>query len=125
MRLASCIAAALLFCGGAPALATSTIGCTVADYPGMDLAMTVGHGVGAGIVQATISDGGEEISTVNSGGAAVAQAWIDEDTLKLDLVDANAARYLVRLDTRRRGNAYVGTLLYRGRTWRVRCEEAS
>lgn len=125
MRNARLVTAALLFVGGAPALATSTIACTVADYPGMDLVITVGHGTGASIVAATISDGGEEISTANSGGATIAQAWIDEDALKLDLVDANAARYLARLDARRRGNAYAGTLLYRGRTWRVLCEEAS
>jgi len=123
MRLASGIAILTVFCGGMPALATGTISCSVAGYPGMDLVMTFGHGLGAGIVQATISDGGEELGTAD-GSLAIAQAWIDTDELKLDLVDANAERYVARLDARSRGTAYVGTLIYRGRSRRVRCEEA-
>jgi len=124
MSLASRIAILSIVCGGTPALATGTIDCSVADYPGMDLVMTFGHGVGTGIVQAVISDGGEELSTAAAGGGVIAQAWIDSDELKLDLVDANAERYIARLDARRRGTAYVGTLIYRGRARRVRCEEA-
>ena len=69
---------------------------------------------------------GSDAFTTGSGpGApAISQAWLDRYQLKLDLVDANAERFDVRLDTRRRrGWAYTGTLVHRGRTWRVRCDE--
>jgi len=121
MKPASCIAAPLLFAIATPAVATSTIACTARGWPGMDIAMSVG---GTGIVQATISVGGEEISTVGENGPRIGQAWIDENELRLDIVDANADQRLARLVTRRQGGAYVGTLLFRGRTIRVRCEEA-
>lgn len=118
------VAALAVLLGGAPAFATGSIGCTVADYPGLDIGLVIGRGVARGVVQVTISDGGEEIATgAGEAPALLAQSWLDEDELKLDLLDANAERYLARLDTRRRSRVYVGTLAYRGRTWRVRCAE--
>ena len=124
LRPARRIALLAILLGGSPALATGGIGCTVAGYPGLDIGLVVGRGVARGIVQVTISDGGEEIATgAGEAPAVLAQSWLDDDELKLDILDANAERYLARLDTRRRGRAYVGTLAYRGRTWRVRCAE--
>lgn len=122
MKAASCFAAIALFTA-TPAMATSTILCTAPAWPGLDMAIVVGHGMAGGIVQATISLGGEELSTVGEDGPRIGQAWIDEDELKLDIVDANADRRLARLDTRRRGAAWVGTLQFRGRTVRARCTE--
>ena len=76
------------------------------------------------VVQATISLGGEEITTgLGENPPRISQAWIDENELKLDIVDANAEQRLARLVTRRRGRLYVGTLLFRQHTIRVRCGE--
>ena len=123
MKAASCIAAAALACASSPAFATSTIACTARAWPGLDVAIVVGHGAGGAVVQATISLGGEEITTVGDWGPRIAQAWIDEGELKLDIVDANADQRLARLVTRRRGRLYVGTLIFRGQTIRIRCGE--
>lgn len=119
MRPASCFAA-ITFAMASPAFATSTILCTSRAWPGLDVAVVVGS---TGVFQATISLGGEEISTVGENGPRIGQAWIDENELKLDIVDANADQRLARLDTRRRGGAHVGTLQFRGHTIRVRCTE--
>ena len=124
MRPASCFAAGALFSAASPALATGTIVCTAAQWPGLDLALVVSEGVG-GVTQATISNGGEEITTgVGQEAPVIAQAWIDERELKVDIVDANVEARIARLNTRRHGGAYSGTLIYRGRTVQVRCEEA-
>ena len=121
MRTASLTAAAAFFFAATPAFATSTIACTAAGWPALDITVVIGT---AGVVEATISLGGEEISTVGENGPRISQAWIDENELKLDIVDANADQRLARLLTRRQGEGYAGTLQFRGRTIRVRCTEA-
>jgi len=126
MRLASCIAAILL-AAATPAFATSTILCrsTISPTDGPSLSLVVGTGETAGIVQAHFTQGNETFTTGQGSGApAISQAWLDRNQLKLDIVDADAESFVVRLDTRRRrGWVYTGTLIHRGRTWRVRCDE--
>ena len=121
MRTASLSAAAALFLAATPALATSSIACTSRSWPGLDVAIVIGA---TGVDQATISLGGEEISTVGENGPRIGQSWVDENELKLDIVDANADQRLARLVTRRQGDAYAGTLQFRGRTIRISCTEA-
>lgn len=127
MRLASCIAAALL-AASSPAFATSTILCrsTVSPTDGPSLALVVGSGEAGGIVQARFELGGESFTTGEGQGAPViVQSWIDRYVLRLDIADSNVEARIVRLDTRlRRGTDYLGTLIHRGRSWRVRCDEA-
>ena len=54
----------------------------------------------------------------------IGQSWLDRTTLRLDIFDGNADQRLIRLDTRRRsGSDYLGILIHRGRTWRMRCGE--
>jgi hypothetical protein len=120
MRTASLTAAAALFLAATPAFATSSIACTAEGWPGLDIGIVIGA---TGVVQATISLGGEEISTVGEHGPRIGQAWIDANELKLDIVDANADQRLARLIARRRGDAYFGSLQFRGRTIRIRCSE--
>ena len=120
MKTASLAAAALAIFAASPASATSTIVCTADGWPGLDIAMVIGA---TGVVQATISVGGEEISTVGESGPRIGQAWIDATELKLDIVDANADQRLARLVARRRADVYAGTLQFRGRTIRIRCSE--
>ena len=123
MRVAACIATAALV-AASPALATSTILCrsTISPTDGPQLSLVVGT---AGVAQAHFALGGERFTT-GEGRAAptIAQSWIDEYALKLDIADANADARIVRLDTRRRrGSDYLGILIHNGRTWRVRCGE--
>jgi hypothetical protein len=126
MRPASWIAAALLG-AASPALATSTILCrsTISPTDGPELWLVVGNGEAGGIMQARFALGGTRFATGEGPRSPViGQAWIDRNTLRLDLVDANAEGRIVRLDTRRRrGFDYLGILIHAGRTWRVRCSE--
>jgi len=125
MRLASCIAASLLSVAS-PAFATSTIlyRSTVSPNDGPQLALVVGSGEGIGIVQARFALGDTSLVTGQGADApAISQSWLDDHSLRIDIVDASAERRLVRLDTRRRGTDYLGILIHEGRTWRVRCDE--
>jgi hypothetical protein len=125
MRLASCIAAVLL-AAASPAFATGTILCrsTISPSAGPSLSLSVGNGLGQGVSQARLTFGSESFTTGSGGAPVISQSWIDNEILKLDILDANFDAHLGRLDTRRlRGLSYVGTFLYRGRTWRVRCDE--
>ncbi len=123
MKAASCIAAALL-CLASPVLATGTILCrsTVSPGQGPELSLVVGP---AGIAQAHFSFGVERFTTgVGTDAPIIAQSWLDPDMLKLDIMDANVETRIARLDTRRRrGSDYLGNLIHRGRSWRVRCSE--
>jgi len=126
MRPSICIAATLL-ATASPAFATGTILCrsTISPTDGPQLSLVVGHGAASGVAQARLSYGDQNFTTGQGADAPViAQAWVDRDMLKLDIVDANAEAVIASLDTRRRrGSDYLGMLRYRGRTWRVRCDE--
>jgi hypothetical protein len=127
MSPATILAAAAGLCAATPALATSTILCrsTVSPAGGPQLSLVVGNGPGSGILQARFEL--DRIRFATSEGPAapvIGQAWIDEHSLRLDIIDANAEGRLVRLDARRRsGSDYRGILIHAGRTWRVRCSE--
>jgi len=113
--------------GATPAFATSTIDCqsTISPTDGPRLSLVVGSGPGAGIVQARLQQGGQDLTTGHGGGAPfISQSWLDRASLRLAIVDANAETEIARLETwRRAGTSYFGTLRYGGRTWRVRCSE--
>jgi hypothetical protein len=127
MRLATILAAAAGLTAATPALATSTILCqsTISPTDGPALSLVVGTGLGTGIIQARFELDRIRFATGEGPGAPViGQGWIDERSLRLDIVDANAEGRIVRLDARRRsGSDYRGTLIHAGRTWRVRCSE--
>ena len=117
MKLAFPIALALA-AAAAPAFATSGLQCRPRGGPGPTLDLVVGHGAGPALVAARL--GGKPMT--------VAQSWIDQRYLWLDLVDSNATRYEARLravfQTKLRGRPALGTLVRAGRTYRVRCVES-
>ena len=59
-------------------------------------------------------------------GLAIAQAWIDERLLWVDLADPNLERFEGRLRAtfQPRSGIATGTFDRAGRTYRMRCEEA-
>jgi hypothetical protein len=124
MKLASRAAAAVLLALATPALATGTILCrsTVSPTDGPELWLVIGP---TGVDQARFALGRERFATGRGGDTPmVGQSWLDRFSLRVDVFDGNADARLVRLDTRRRGGSdYLGILIHRGRTWRVRCSE--
>jgi hypothetical protein len=127
MRTASLCAATAFLLAASPALATSTMACrsTINPTNGPALWLTVGTGAGSGIIQARLEQDNRGFTTGQGARAPViSQSWIDRNSLRLVVADANAETEIARLETwRRRGWSYSGTLRYGGRTWQVRCSE--
>lgn len=125
MKCVGIMLAAGVFCAASPAFATATIECisTISPTDGPHLSLVVGSGPGVGIVQARLQQGGQDLITGREQGTPIiSQSWLDRNSLRLSVVDANAEREIVRLEAwRRAGTSYFGTLRYDGRTWRVRC----
>jgi len=120
-------AAAVLLSAATPAFATGGYVCRPVSGAGPSLSVVTGHGVAPVAVSATIRDGRRQLSSSGTAPAlAVAQSWIDDLDLRLDLVDRNAMRYEARLRARfaarSRGRQALGTLSRNGRVLRVRCE---
>jgi len=108
----------------APAHATSSASCRGTINPQMRLDLVIGHLAGPVIAQARLHDGGQLVQTGSGGGAMIAQSWLDDDALHLDIVDSGGASYVARLRTWRRGGrgAFTGSLRYGGRQYQVRCQ---
>lgn len=120
------ILAPLALVAATPAFATGTIACrsTISPTDGPQLWLVIGSSP-SGIVQARISYGNRELVTGQGEGAPViAQSWLDRNSLRLAIMDANAETEILRLETwRRAGSSYAGSLRHDGRTWQVRCTE--
>lgn len=108
------------------ALATSGLLCTPIGGAGPKLSLVIGEGL-AGV---NLIERGRILSTFDKKRAfKIAQSWIDERDVRLDLVNRIANRHEVRLrasfDKRQtRGpTSASGTLQRLGRTYRVRCIE--
>ena len=127
MKTASLTAAAALVFMATPAFATSTFLCqsTISPTDGPRLWLTVGGAPGSGVVQARLEMGDRRFTTGEGQSApAIGQSWLDRNSLRLTIVDANAENEIVRLEAwRRTGASYRGSLRYAGRTWQVRCAE--
>src|SRR5688500_14942405 len=111
--------AAPLLAFATPALATGSATCRGTINPEIRLDLVIGHMGRSVIAQARFGDG-----TVTGGdGPMIAQSWLDEQTLHLDVVDSNGNRSIARLRAWRpseRGE-YAGSLRYGGRQYQVRC----
>jgi hypothetical protein len=119
MRTASLSAAAALFLAATPAFATNSIHCRTAPR-GPELWIGVGTDQATGIFQARLADGRQEMLTGTArGGPRLAASHVDPRRLSLRI---NVGRTRVAtLQAAKRGTPYVGSLVYRGRTWPVRC----
>jgi hypothetical protein len=125
MKHALLLALPLLLCG-TPALATGGITCQQEDGEGPSLSLVIGHVVAGGIVGASLTENGVTRSTLGEGPPVrIAQSWIDDERLWVDLVDSQALRREAQLRARfgDKGEA-TGTLVRGGRTYKVRCAES-
>jgi hypothetical protein len=121
MKTASLTVAAALFCVASPAFATSSIHCRT-GVRGPDIWLVVPIEPGAGIVEARIVQGREEIATGRTrGGPWISQSSLDEARIRLRVAPGGNRQVILVLDAARRGTPYIGTVVWRGRTWPVRC----
>ena len=114
----------LLLFAASPALATGGFDCRAAGRDNIRLAIVTGHGVAPVVAQVRLTDGHRSFSTVGEGEPiVVAQSWLDDEGLKLDLVDTQARNYVARLRLSfvARSADPVGDLYYGDRRLRVSC----
>ena len=100
----------------ASAFATSSIHCRT-RAGGPDIWLTVPNDRGAGISDARITAGREEIVTGQTrGGTRISQGAVSERRLGLRVVPGGTRGVILALTAVRRGTPYVGTIVWRGRT---------
>ena len=108
----------LLVALASPALATGGMTCRTAGARPITVSLVIGHTAVPAIVSARLTDNGRVIPVT------VAQAWLDTNELRLDLVDPNAMRREARLIARSNGGHYDGSIWRGGKRRWVRCRES-
>jgi hypothetical protein len=105
----------------APAFATSSIHCRT-RAGGPDIWLTVPNERGAGISDARITLGRAEIVTGQApGGPRIARSVVNERRLSLHIAPGGGRGTLLLLNATRRVTPYLGSAVFRSRTWPVRC----
>jgi hypothetical protein len=117
MKLAP-LALPLALLAAAPAHATGGLLCETAGANPIQVQLVIGHTVVSAVVQARLTDDGTDVPVT------VAQAWLVESELRLDLTDPNAERHELRLLAKRKGDSYDGSLWRGGKRRWVRCVES-
>jgi hypothetical protein len=122
------LAAAALACSS-PAWATGGFECKPVAGPGPTLIVGIGHGLSLRPFTVWLREGKNQIAAgQDSGPLVLGQTWIDAQYLWVDLLDSKRERFEVKLratfQPKLRGRPALGTLVRRGRTYRVRCIEA-
>jgi hypothetical protein len=102
----------------APAHATSGLFCSTAGEKPIVVQLVIGNSAVSSVVQASLTDDGREVPV------SVAQAWLERDEIRLDLVDPNAERHELRLVARSKGDNYDGSIWRNGKRRWVRCSES-
>ena len=121
MRTASLPAAAVALLAGTPASATSSIHCRTGPH-GPDLWLVVPSEPGAGIVEARIVQGREEVAAGQTrSGPWISQSAVNERRLSLRVAAGGTRDVIMLLTAVRSGIPYVGAVTWRGRSWGVRC----
>jgi hypothetical protein len=127
MRIAFAAGLLAVACFSAsPAAATQGQSCRVLSGTGPSIGIVIGS---TGIAGASLTEGGATRNTMAADPPlAIAQAWIDEQRLWIDLTDPNHMRSEGRLRLawtgRGRGRHLAGTFVRGGRLYRLRCEES-
>ena len=100
-----------------PAHATGSLICNTAGPRPIEVHLVIGHNVVSSVFQARLYDIEREVPV------KVAQAWMEPNELRVDLVDPNAERHELRLRAKRRGDHYDGSIWRHGKRRWIRCEE--
>ena len=119
----------LLAAFATPAQATQGQLCRPVSGSGPSINVVIGGTVSSVVAGVNLTEGGVTRSSFGaSAPIAIAQAWIDEHRLWIDVGDADLTRYEARLRVawvgRGRSRHLAGTLARNVRVYRVRCEES-
>ena len=118
MKLACILAVPLALLAAVPAQATGGLFCETVGANPIQVQLVIGHTAVSAVVQARLTDNGADVPVT------VAQAWLVERELRLDLTDPNAERHELRLLAKRKGDNYDGSLWRGGKRRWVRCVES-
>lgn len=121
MKCARLGLAAALLLAGSPALATQSLECSSPGRRGFEMSVSVGSGGGVDFVR--IADGRRELVADYPRYPRIASGFLDESRrLRVRLVGRDGRTPVAIIDARAGRRAYVGTLRYRGRVWRISCQ---
>ena len=103
----------------APAQATGGFVCRTAGPQMVEVSVGFGHAPGAPLIATAtrLLDNGRVVPVI------APQWWLDDSELRILLVDPGAMRREAIIKTRRKGQAYDGSLWRNGRRSWVRCRE--
>ena len=110
------LAALAIGLSATPAGATESMTCSAPGDNSPMVGLAIGHAAEPGVANAYFSDGKEEIKV------AVSQSWLDDDKIWVNLGDPDLMEILVKLRASGKPNRMYGTLTYKGKTWKVKCD---
>ena len=100
-----------------PAQATGGFACRTAGARPVEVAVGFGHVPGSPLILTRLTDNGRNVPVQS------AQWWLDNDEMRLVLIDPGARGQQLLLKARRNGYTFDGTIWRNGtRRW-VRCRE--
>lgn len=102
----------------APAHATGGFVCRTAGDRQIEVSVGFGHVPGTPLTLTRLLDGGRDVPV------AEAQWWLDDSELRLLLINPESTRQEVKVEAKRNGHTYDGSLWRNGWQQWVRCREA-
>lgn len=100
-----------------PARATGGLVCSTAGARPIEIALGFGHVPGAPLILTRLLDNRRAVPVKS------AQWWLDNDEVRLVLIDPGAVRRELVLKARRKGHIYDGSVWRGGRQRWVRCRD--
>ena len=114
-RIPSVSVTLALLLAAAPASATQTMVCDGEGKNAPSVGLAIGHAAEPGVANAYFQADGKEVKV------AVSQSWLDDDKVWVNLGDPDLMEILVKLRASGPPDNLRGTLVYKGKTWKIRC----
>ena len=110
------IAATALFAWPASAWATEGMTCAPPGKDWPSVGLVIGHAAEPGVANAYFNDDKGEVKV------EVSQSWIDDDKVWVNLGDEGLMNLVAKLRAAGPPGKILGTLVYKGKTYKVRCK---
>ena len=112
------IALPILAMLASPAHATGGWRCRTAAKPTIEITVAFGHTAGSALFAQRLQVDGRDVPV------EAPQWWLDDSELRLVLTDPQANERLAVVRAMRKGDAYDGSVIYRGKRRWIRCYES-